>query len=266
MMFPDWLTAAVLGLIEGATEFLPVSSTGHLIIAADYLGYTGDGAKVFEIFIQLGAILAVMWFYRHKLTSVVLGLPRERSAQKFTLNLIVAFIPAAVIGLLTHTFIKEHLFNPIFVAVALILGGFIILLVERFAPAPRIHHVDDMSAMDAFKVGVAQCFALIPGTSRSGSTIMGGMMFGLSRTTATEFSFFLAIPTMIAATLFDLIKHWHMLRPEDMHMMIIGFVAAFISGLAFVSMLLHYISKHTFKGFAYYRIAFGVLVLWYFWT
>ncbi|MHB9020391.1 MAG: undecaprenyl-diphosphate phosphatase [Halothiobacillus sp.] len=266
MMFPDWLTAAVLGLIEGATEFLPVSSTGHLIIAADYLGYTGDGAKVFEIFIQLGAILAVMWFYRHKLTSVVVGLPRERSAQKFTLNLIVAFIPAAVIGLLTHTFIKEHLFNPIFVAVALILGGFIILLVERFAPAPRIHHVDDMSAMDAFKVGVAQCFALIPGTSRSGSTIMGGMMFGLSRTTATEFSFFLAIPTMIAATLFDLIKHWHMLHPEDMHMMIIGFVAAFISGLAFVSMLLHYISKHTFKGFAYYRIAFGVLVLWYFWT
>ncbi len=266
MMFPDWLTAAVLGLIEGATEFLPVSSTGHLIIAADYLGYTGDGAKVFEIFIQLGAILAVMWFYRQKLTSVVIGLPRERSAQKFTLNLIVAFIPAAVIGLLTHTLIKEHLFNPIFVAIALIVGGFIILLVERFAPEPRIHHVDDMSMMDAFKVGVAQCFALIPGTSRSGSTIMGGMMFGLSRTTATEFSFFLAIPTMIAATLFDLIKHWHMLRPEDMHMMIIGFVAAFISGMAFVSMLLHYISKHTFKGFAYYRIAFGALVLWYFWT
>ena len=265
MMFPDWLTAAALGLVEGATEFLPVSSTGHLIIAADYLGYTGDGAKVYEIFIQLGAILAVMWIYRQKLSSVLVGLPRERSAQKFTLSLIVAFIPAAVIGLATHSFIKAHLFNPIFVAVALIVGGFIILLVERFAPAPRIHHVDDMSWKDALKVGVAQCFALIPGTSRSGSTIMGGMMFGLSRTTATEFSFFLAIPTMLAATLFDLIKHMHMLHPEDIHMMIIGFIAAFISGLAFVSMLLHYISKHTFKGFAYYRILFGALVLWYFW-
>jgi undecaprenyl-diphosphatase len=265
MMFPDWLTAAALGLVEGATEFLPVSSTGHLIIAADYLGYTSDGAKVFEIFIQLGAILAVMWFYRQKLATVLVGLPRERSAQKFTLNLIVAFIPAAVIGLATHSYIKAHLFNPVFVAIALIIGGFIILLVERFAPAPRIHHVDDMGLMDAFKVGVAQCFALIPGTSRSGSTIMGGMIFGLSRTTATEFSFFLAIPTMLAATLFDLIKHWHMLHPEDIHMMIIGFIAAFISGLAFVSMLLHFISKHTFKGFAYYRIIFGAVVLWYFW-
>jgi undecaprenyl-diphosphatase len=266
MLFPDWLTAAVLGLIEGATEFLPVSSTGHLIIAADFLGYTGDGAKVFEIFIQLGAILAVMWHYRHKLFTVVKGLPTERSAQKFTLNLIVAFIPAAVIGLLTHSYIKALLFNPKFVAIALIVGGFIILLVERFAPPPRIHHVDDMSPWDALKVGVAQCFALIPGTSRSGSTIMGGMMFGLSRTTATEFSFFLAIPTMLAATMYDLLKHWHLLHPEDIHMMAIGFVAAFISGLAFVSMLLHYISKHTFKGFAYYRIIFGTIVLWYFWS
>lgn len=265
MILSPWLTATILGLVEGATEFLPISSTGHLIISADFLKYTSDGAKVFEIFIQLGAILAVMWFYRQKLTSVLVGLPRERSAQKFTLNLIVAFIPAAVIGLATHSYIKAHLFDPKFVAVALIVGGFIILLVERFAPAPRIHHVDDMSWKDAFKVGVAQCFALIPGTSRSGSTIMGGMMFGLSRTTATEFSFFLAIPTMLAATLFDLIKHIHMLHPEDIHMMIIGFIAAFISGLAFVSMLLHYISKHTFKGFAYYRILFGALVLWYFW-
>lgn len=266
MILSPWLTATILGLVEGATEFLPVSSTGHLIISADFLQYRGDGAKVFEIFIQLGAILAVMWFYRHKLITVLVGLPRERSAQKFTLNLIVAFIPAAVIGLATHSYIKAHLFNPIFVAMALIVGGFIILLVERFAPAPRIHHVDDMNWMDALKVGVAQCFALIPGTSRSGSTIMGGMMFGLSRTTATEFSFFLAIPTMLAATLFDLIKHIHMLHPEDIHMMIIGFIAAFISGLAFVSMLLHYISKHTFKGFAYYRILFGALVLWYFWS
>ena len=265
MLLPDWLTAAVLGVIEGATEFLPVSSTGHLIIAADYLGYKGDGAKVFEIFIQLGAILAVMWFYRHKLITVAVGLPRERSAQKFTLNLIIAFIPAAVIGLLTHHYIKEYLFSPIFVAVALIIGGFIILLVERFARPPRIHHVDDMSPLDALKVGFAQCFALIPGTSRSGSTIMGGMLFGLSRTAATEFSFFLAIPTMLAATLFDLIKHWHHLRPEDLHMMAIGFVMAFITGLIFVRMFLHFISKHTFKGFAYYRILFGALVLWYFW-
>jgi len=265
MLLPDWLTALVLGLIEGATEFLPISSTGHLIIAADFLNYQGGGAKVFEIFIQLGAILAVMWFYRHRLISVAVGLPRERQAQRFVLNLFIAFLPAAVLGLLFHHKIKELLFNPMFVAIALIIGGGLILLIERFSPPPRIHSVDDMKPLDALKVGFAQAFALIPGTSRSGSTIMGGLMFGLSRKAATEFSFFLAIPTMLAATLYDLIKHWSLLRPQDIDMMIIGFVAAFVSGLIFVRFLLHFISRHSFVGFAWYRILFGSLVLWYFW-
>jgi len=256
--------AAILGLLEGATEFLPISSTGHLIIAQDLLHYDDEAAKVFTIAIQLGAILAVCWHYRERIFTVVKGLPSESTAQRFALNLIIAFIPAMVFGLLFHTLIKAYLFSPLTVAGALIAGGFVILLVERFKPAPRIHSVDAMRWSDALKVGLAQSVALFPGTSRSGATIMGGLVFGLSRTTATEFSFFLAIPTMFAAVTYDLYKHAGQLSGEDMGMIVTGFVMAFISGLAAVRFLLRYVSSHSFVGFAWYRIVFGTLVLLYF--
>jgi len=258
------LKAAILGLLEGATEFLPISSTGHLIIAQDLLHYDSDAAKVFTIAIQLGAILAICWHYREKIFSVVKGLPSESSAQRFAANLVIAFIPAMVFGLLFHKLIKEYLFSPLTVAGALIVGGFVILLVERFKPAPRIHSVDDMRWGDAIKIGLAQSVALFPGTSRSGATIMGGMVFGLSRTAATEFSFFLAIPTMFAAVAYDLYKNAGHLHTEDMGMIAVGFVMAFISGLAAVRFLLRYVSSHSFVGFAWYRIVFGSLVLMYF--
>ena len=256
--------AAILGLLEGATEFLPISSTGHLIIAQDLLHYDSDAAKVFTIAIQLGAILAICWHYRDKIFSVVKGLPSNSDAQRFAANLMIAFIPAMVFGLLFHKLIKEYLFSPLTVAGALIVGGFVILLVERFKPAPRIHSVDDMRWGDAIKIGLAQSVALFPGTSRSGATIMGGMIFGLSRTAATEFSFFLAIPTMTAAVAYDLYKNAGHLHTEDMGMIAVGFVMAFISGLAAVRFLLRYVSSHSFVGFAWYRIVFGSLVLMYF--
>ncbi|MFZ5466356.1 MAG: undecaprenyl-diphosphate phosphatase [Pseudomonadota bacterium] len=256
--------AAILGLIEGATEFLPISSTGHLIIAQDLLGYNDEAGKVFTIAIQLGAILAVCWHYREKIFTVVKGLPHESAAQRFAVNIIIAFIPAMIFGLLFHKLIKEYLFSPLTVAGALIVGGFVILLVERFKPPPRVQSVDDMTWRDALKVGLAQSVALFPGTSRSGATIMGGMIFGLSRTTATEFSFFLAIPTMFAAVTYDLYKNAGQLNGEDMGMIAVGFVMAFISGLAAVRFLLRYVSSHSFVGFAWYRIVFGGLVLLYF--
>lgn len=256
--------AAILGLLEGATEFLPISSTGHLIIAQDLLAYDDEAGKVFTIAIQLGAILAVCWHYREKIFTVVRGLPREAVAQRFAINLIIAFIPAMVFGLLFHGLIKEYLFSPLTVAGALIVGGIIILLVERFKPAPRIHSVDDIRWPDALKLGLAQSVALFPGTSRSGATIMGGMVFGLSRTAATEFSFFLAIPTMFAAVSFDLYQHAGQLAGEDMGMIAMGLVMAFLSGLAAVRFLLRYVSSHSFIGFAWYRIVFGTLVLLYF--
>ncbi|HES76605.1 MAG TPA: undecaprenyl-diphosphate phosphatase [bacterium] len=258
------LKAAILGLLEGATEFLPISSTGHLIIAQDLLDYNDEAGKVFTIAIQLGAIFAICWHYRAKIFSVLKGLPSEPGAQRFTINLMIAFIPAMVFGLLFHKLIKEYLFSPLTVAGALIVGGFIILLIERYKPAPRIHSVDDMRWSDALKVGLAQSVALFPGTSRSGATIMGGMVFGLSRTAATEFSFFLAIPTMFAAVAYDLYKNAAHLHSEDMGMIAVGFVMAFISGLAAVRFLLRYVSSHSFVGFAWYRIVFGSLVLLYF--
>lgn len=256
--------AALLGLLEGATEFLPISSTGHLIIAQDLLHYDDEAAKVFTIAIQLGAILAVCWHYREKIFGVVKGLPSDSAAQRFTINLLIAFIPAMIFGLMFHKLIKEYLFSPLTVAGALIVGGFVILLVERFKPAPRIHSVDEMRWSDALKVGLAQSLALFPGTSRSGATIMGGLVFGLSRTAATEFSFFLAIPTMFAAVIYDLYKNGGNLHGEDMGMILVGFVMAFIAGLAAVRFLLRYVSSHSFVGFAWYRIVFGTLVLMYF--
>ncbi len=257
------LKAVVLGIVEGLTEFLPISSTGHLIIAGDLLDFTGDRAETFEVFIQLGAILAVLWMYRAKAMSV-LGHLNRAPAQRFTFNLIIAFIPAGIAGLLLHGYIKTYLFNPLTVAGALIVGGFVMLLIERYAPAPRVTEVDDMRTSDAFKVGLAQVLALFPGVSRAGATIMGGLVAGLSRTAATEFSFFLAIPTMFAATLYDLYKSAGFLVLSDAPLFAVGFVVSFISALIVIRLFLGYVAHHKFAVFAWYRIAFGILALWYF--
>ena len=227
------LIAAVLGVVEGLTEFLPVSSTGHLIVAGSLLGYTGDRAKLFEIVIQAGAILAVCWEYRAKLLAIAAGLFSERAAQRFVLNLLIAFLPAAVLGLAFSKVIKAHLFAPVPVASAFIIGALVILWVEwrqRRNPAVvRIDNVDDVRWPDALKIGCAQAFALIPGTSRSGATIIGGMLFGLSRKAATEFSFFLAIPTLFAATGYEFFRNRALVGGGDLSMIAVGFVAAFVS-------------------------------------
>jgi undecaprenyl-diphosphatase len=266
MDFVLLIHAVLLGVVEGLTEFLPVSSTGHLIIVGDAIGFTGERAKTFEIFIQLGSILGVMWHYRQKITDVTLKLS-QKPEQRFVLNLFIAFLPAAVLGLLAHGFIKTHLFNPVTVSLALIVGGFVILAVERWHQhrGACIHNLNELSARDALKVGVAQCFALFPGVSRAGATIMGGLLTGLSRTTATEFSFFLAMPTMFAATLYDLYKNIHLLQKEDAVLFTVGFVTAFITAIFVVKTFLVFVGRHTFRPFAYYRIGFGLMVLWLFW-
>lgn len=255
------LKALILGLVEGFTEFLPISSTGHLILAGDLLDFNDERGKLFEIVIQSGAILAVCWEYRAKIISVVSGLTRERAAQRFTLNLFVAFLPLAVLGLLFGKAIKAHLFNPIAVATTFIVGGFIILWAEKREHRIRFESVDELGLIDAFKLGLAQALALIPGTSRSGATIIGGLFFGLSRKAATEFSFFLAIPTLSAATVYQLYKERHLLSVDDIGMWVVGFVAAFVSAFLCVRWLLRYISSHDFTIFAWYRIAFGLIVL-----
>ncbi|KFB70482.1 MAG: Undecaprenyl-diphosphatase [Candidatus Accumulibacter phosphatis] len=266
------LKALILGFVEGFTEFLPVSSTGHLILAGDLLDFNDERGKLFEIVIQSGAILAVCWEYRAKISQVLLGLTSERAAQRFALNLLVAFLPLAIIGLLFGKTIKAHLFNAPVVALAFIVGGFFILWAERREHRIRIESVDDLSLTDAFKLGCAQALALIPGTSRSGATIIGGLFFGLSRRAATEFSFFLAIPTLIIATLYQLYKERALLSFDDLGMWVIGFLAAFISAFWAVRGLLRYISTHDFSIFAWYRIAFGLIVLltwqynWVSWT
>jgi undecaprenyl-diphosphatase len=260
------LKAFALGIVEGVTEFLPISSTGHLIIVGDLLGFNDERGKVFEVAIQLGAILAVCWEYRTKIATVVGGLGRDAGAQRFALNLIVAFLPAMVLGYLLHKLIKENLFHPFTVAVALIVGGVVILLIEHFYN--RKHHIETVEEMgwrDALKVGFAQAVAMFPGVSRSGATIMGGLLFGLSRRAATEFSFFLAIPTMIAATAFDVFQSWQHLYLEDLPMFAVGFITAFGSALLAVRGLLRYIAHHSFIAFAWYRIIFGAVVLAYFW-
>ncbi|HET7201567.1 MAG TPA: undecaprenyl-diphosphate phosphatase [Burkholderiales bacterium] len=254
--------ALVLGVIEGLTEFLPISSTGHLILAGDLLGFNGDKAKVFEIVIQTGAMLAIVWEYRMRFWRVVAGLASERIAQRFAFNLIVAFIPAAVLGLAFSKLIKAHMFRPVPVALAFIVGGFIILWVERsLRPRTRVESVDDMTWRDALKVGIAQAFALIPGTSRSGATIIGGMLFGLSRKVATEFSFFLAVPTLVAAGAYDFWKNRALFDAGDAGLFAVGSIAAFISAFLCVRWLLRYIATHDFTPFALYRIAFGAVVL-----
>jgi undecaprenyl-diphosphatase len=262
---PSALVALILGIVEGLTEFLPVSSTGHLIVAGSFLGYTGERAKVFEIVIQAGAILAVCWEFRARLIGAVTGLGSDPVAQRFIVNLIVAFVPAAVLGLLFAKAIKRHLFAPLPVALAFIVGALVILWVERrmrLAPSRvRIDDVDDMRWHDALKIGIAQAFALIPGTSRSGATIIGGMLFGLSRPAATRFSFFLAIPTLLAACAYDFLRNRALFSVQDLQGLAIGFVAAFVAAFLCVRWLLRYVSRHDFVPFAWYRIAFGLLIL-----
>ncbi len=259
------LKAIVMGLVEGFTEFLPISSTGHLILAGSLLNFTGEKVKVFEIAIQAGAILAVMWEYRRRIATVMKGLTSDPKQQKFVINLVVAFLPAALLGLAFSKMIKAHLFAPVPVALAFIVGGLIILWVEnrnRHRPAkPRVDSVDDMTIVDAFKIGCAQAFALIPGTSRSGATIIGGMLFGLSRKASTEFSFFLAIPTLLAATVYSVYKERALLSVADLPLFGIGGVAAFVSAFLCVRWLLRYISSHDFTIFAWYRIVFGIVII-----
>jgi len=257
--------AFILGLVEGLTEFLPVSSTGHLIVVGDLLDFNDDKGKVFEIVIQLGAILAVCWEFRAKIVSVARGLGKDAVANRFIINLFVAFLPAAVLGLAFHKIIKAYLFNPYTVAIALIVGGLIIFWVESLNHRPRVHSIDEMDWKDALKVGFAQALAMIPGTSRSGATIIGGMVFGLSRQAATEFSFFLAIPTMFAATFYDVYKNWARLQFDDLGMFAVGFAVAFISAFWAVKGLLRYVAQHNFNAFAWYRVLFGTIVLIYFW-
>ncbi len=261
-MSPELLwKAAVLGLVEGATEFIPVSSTGHLIVVSAWLDLVDDRAKTFDIFIQLGAILAIVWLYRARLGQVVRSARREPGSRRFIANLFIAFLPAAVVGFLAHEWIKDRLFHPLVVAIALVLGGIAILLIERWAPRPSIDDVTAMPPRTALGIGLAQVLSLIPGTSRSGATILGGYALGLSRVAATEFSFFLAVPVMLAATLYDLLKSWSALGPGDAPMFLVGFVVSFVSALVVVRAFLKYVSTHSFAAFAWYRIGFGALLL-----
>ncbi|WP_298923209.1 undecaprenyl-diphosphate phosphatase [uncultured Ramlibacter sp.] len=259
--------AAVMGVVEGLTEFLPISSTGHLILAGALLGLDDDKAKVFDIAIQTGAIFAVIIVYWQKIRATLVGLPTERSAQKFAVNVVIAFLPAVVLGLLFGKFIKEHLFTPWVVASTFILGGFIILWAEkRPQDAATVHDVDDMNWKDALKVGLVQCLAMIPGTSRSGATIIGGMLLGLSRKTATDFSFYLAMPTLVGAGAYSLYKERALLSLADLPVFAVGLLFSFLSAWVCVRWLLRYISSHSFTPFAWYRIGFGILVLVTWWT
>ena len=270
MDHPTVFVALILGIVEGLTEFLPISSTGHLIVAGSLLGYTGERAKMFEIVIQAGAILAVCWEYRRRLVHVVAGLPSSRDAQRFAVNVLLAFLPAAILGLLFSKVIKRYLFAPVPVALAFIVGAFVILWVERrqrLAPSTvRIDTVDALRWSDALKIGFAQALALIPGTSRSGATIIGGMLFGLSRPAATEFSFFLAIPTLLAACAYELLRNRALLSVQDAQGLAIGFVAAFVAAFLCVRWLIRYVSRHDFVPFAWYRIAFGLLIVLTAWS
>lgn len=255
------IPAIILGIVEGLTEFLPVSSTGHLILVGQLLGFNDDKGKVFEIAIQFAAILAVVWEYRARLAHTLASLTSESVSQRLAINLIVAFLPAAILGFLFLKQIKAHLFNPMVVASAFIIGGFLILWAERRQHVIHAESVDDMTWRDALKVGFAQALSMIPGTSRSGATIIGGLFFGLSRRAATEFSFFLAIPTMFAATLYDVYKHLDLFSVDDIPLFAVGGTVSFISAFLAVRGLIRFISRHDFTVFAWYRIAFGLIVL-----
>ena len=261
-MAGDLAEAVILGLVEGVTEFIPVSSTGHLIVVGDWLGQVDDRAKTFDIFIQLGAILAIVWLYRARLLRTVAGARSDPASRRLLLNLAISFVPAAAAGFLIHDWIKQHLFNPSVVAWALILGGVAILLIEWWSPRTRYDEVSEVPPTTAFGVGLAQVLSLIPGTSRSGATIMGGYALGLSRRAATELSFFLAIPIMFAATLYDLAKSAGALSAADAPFFATGFLVSFVSALIVVKAFLSYVSHHSFAAFAWYRIAFGTFLLW----
>ena len=271
MEFIVLLKAAVMGVVEGLTEFLPISSTGHLILAGALLGFEDEKAKVFDIAIQTGAILAVVIVYWHKIAGTIVALPTQRMARRFALNVLIAFLPAVVLGLLFGKFIKSHLFTPTVVASTFILGGFIILWVEGWGSRrkpdehpndrARIQNVESMTPKDAFKVGLVQCLAMVPGTSRSGATIIGGMLLGLSRKAATDFSFYLAIPTLIGAGAYSLYKERALLSMADLPVFLVGLLFSFLSAWVCVRWLLRYIATHSFVPFAWYRIAFGCVVL-----
>ncbi|HEX7466301.1 MAG TPA: undecaprenyl-diphosphate phosphatase [Usitatibacter sp.] len=263
----SFFDAFIQGVVEGLTEFLPVSSTGHLIIVSDLLGLNDEKGKVFDIVIQLGAILAICWEYRARFAKAFAGLASDPVQQRFAANLFVAFLPAAIVGLAFQKQIKAYLFNPVSVAMALIVGALAIFVIERWYArhgAPRVTSVDEMDWKDALKVGLAQCFSLIPGTSRSGATIMGGMLFGLSRQAATEFSFFLAVPIMFAASGYQMVKYRALLSRDDLATFAVGFIVSFAFALLAVKALIRYVARHDFKAFAWYRIALGVVVLGYF--
>jgi undecaprenyl-diphosphatase len=261
MSLDTLLQALFLGIVEGLTEFLPVSSTGHLILVSDLLGFVGPPGKVFEVVIQLGAILAICVLYFAKLWNVLVGLPRDAAAQRFAINVALAFLPSAFLGVLLHDLIKTVLFSPYVVCIALIVGGFAIILVERMTHRPRFHAVEDFSPGLALKIGFFQCLALIPGVSRSGATILGALVMGADRKAAAEFSFFVAIPTMLGAATYDLFKNRDVLTADGLGIIAVGFVAAFVTALIVVRGVLGFISRYGFVPFAYYRIAVGVLML-----
>ncbi len=261
-----WGKAAIMGIVEGLTEFLPISSTGHLILAGSLLGFHDEKSKVFDIAIQTGAIVAVMIVYWQRLRETMLGIGNDAKAQRFAVNVGIAFVPAVVLGLLFGKAIKANLFTPVVVASTFIIGGFVILWAERRTTTARIQSVDEMTRLDALKVGLVQCFAMIPGTSRSGATIIGGMLLGMSRKAATDFSFFLAIPTLIGAGAYSLLKERALLSVADIPLFGVGLVFSFLSAWLCVRWLLRYITTHDFVPFAWYRIAFGIVVLvtWHF--
>ncbi len=265
MDFLTFIQSLVLGIVEGLTEFLPVSSTGHLILAGDLMGFEKPWSETFYIAIQAGAIVAVCWHYRMRLLAVLLNLFKRGPEQRLAVNIVVGFLPAAVLGAALSGFVKSHFFNVFTVAVALVAGGLLILWIEAYHKKrgiePRIREVDDMRAVDAFAVGCMQCFALIPGTSRSGSTIIGGLILGLSRKAATEFSFFLAIPTIFGATVWDLWQSRDALSLDSLPAITVGFVVSFVSAIVVVRWLLRYVSTNDFKAFGWYRIVFGIVVL-----
>ena len=256
-----YFSSFILGLIEGATEFLPVSSTGHLIIAAELLKFNQTSANVFEIFIQLGSILAIVVEYRKTLFKVASNALHDKTSQNFVLRLFIAFLPAAILGLLFH---KAYLFSPLYVSLALILGGIVMMAIEKRPLKINTKTTNDISMMQAFKIGCAQCLSLIPGVSRAAATIMGGMLTGLNRKTATEFSFYLAIPVIAAASLFDLIKNFQDLTMQDLPIFAIGFVTAFLSAYAVIKLFIRFVATHTFISFAWYRIILGIIVFTYF--
>lgn len=255
------LKALIMGLVEGLTEFLPVSSTGHLIITGALLRFTGETAKVFEIVIQSGAMLALVWEYRERFVGLARGFVRDARARRFGVNLAVAFLPAAVVGLAVGKLVKKWLFGAVPVAIAFVVGAVIIVIAERRKAKPTVESVDEMSVRDALGVGIAQCFALIPGTSRSGATIIGGMLLGLSRTAATEFSFFLAVPTLLAAGAYDAFKNRALLSAEAVPVFAVGSLAAFVSAFVCVRWLIRWVRTHDFTPFALYRVVFGLVIL-----